>query len=211
MKVAIQGERGAFSHQTALQLVPRGTIFPCQTSADIFDAVDSGRADCAVIPVENTLAGPVAEHLDLLGGTRRFCSPRVAASHRAQPDRRPGDEAEGHPAGAFPSCGFGPVPQFFPQSARDSSPPRRIGALASGRARFAKPDQFYCLSCRADSGSLAFTPHREFGTHEMYPCSWRITFLNRQIDLLYPLQKHRTSVRLPVRQSQGKFSLLIGG
>ncbi len=66
MKVAIQGERGAFSHQAALQLVPRGVIVACQTSADVFDAVDSGRADCAVIPVENTLAGPVAEHLDLL-------------------------------------------------------------------------------------------------------------------------------------------------
>ncbi len=66
MKVAIQGERGAFSHQAALLLAPRGVIFPCQTSADVFDALDSGRADCAVIPVENTLAGPVAEHLDLL-------------------------------------------------------------------------------------------------------------------------------------------------
>lgn len=66
MIVAIQGERGAFSHQAALRLLPRAEVLACQTSADVFDAVDSGRAGCAVIPVENTLAGPVGEHLDLL-------------------------------------------------------------------------------------------------------------------------------------------------
>jgi len=66
MKVAIQGERGAFSHQAALELVPKARIVPCSRSIEVFEALDSGRADCAVIPVENTLAGPVGEHLDLL-------------------------------------------------------------------------------------------------------------------------------------------------
>jgi prephenate dehydratase len=66
MKVAIQGERGAFSHQAALELAPRAEVLACATSAQVFDALDSGRAGAAVIPVENTLAGPVGEHLDLL-------------------------------------------------------------------------------------------------------------------------------------------------
>lgn len=66
MKVAIQGERGAFSHQAALNLLPRAKILACTTSTDVFDAIDSRQADAAVIPVENTLAGPVAVHLDLL-------------------------------------------------------------------------------------------------------------------------------------------------
>jgi prephenate dehydratase len=66
MKVAIQGERGAFSHQAALALVRRAEVLACATSAQVFDALDSGRASAAVIPVENTLAGPVGEHLDLL-------------------------------------------------------------------------------------------------------------------------------------------------
>jgi prephenate dehydratase len=66
MKVAIQGERGAFSHQAAIELVPKGRLIPCGRSVEVFEALDSGRADCAVIPVENTLAGPVGEHLDLL-------------------------------------------------------------------------------------------------------------------------------------------------
>lgn len=66
MKVAIQGERGAFSHQAAKQLLPKASIAACQTSAQVFDALDSGAVSYAVIPVENTLAGPVGEHLDLL-------------------------------------------------------------------------------------------------------------------------------------------------
>jgi len=66
MKVAIQGERGAFSHQAALQLVRGADVLACATSVQVFDALDSSRAAAAVIPVENTLAGPVGEHLDLL-------------------------------------------------------------------------------------------------------------------------------------------------
>ena len=66
MKIAIQGEKGAFSHQAALGLAPKGRIVPCVRSVEVFEALDSGRADCAAIPVENTLAGPVGEHLDLL-------------------------------------------------------------------------------------------------------------------------------------------------
>ena len=66
MKVAIQGERGAFSHQAALQLVRGADVLACATSIQVFDALESRRAAAAVIPVENTLAGPVGEHLDLL-------------------------------------------------------------------------------------------------------------------------------------------------
>ena len=66
MRIAIQGERGAFSHQAALQLLPKAEVLACSRSIEVFDALDSGRAAGAVIPVENTLAGPVGEHLDLL-------------------------------------------------------------------------------------------------------------------------------------------------
>jgi prephenate dehydratase len=66
MKVAIQGERGSFSHQAAKELLRNAAVLPCSRSVEVFDAVDSRRADCAVVPVENTLAGPVGEHLDLL-------------------------------------------------------------------------------------------------------------------------------------------------
>ncbi|HEU4983428.1 MAG TPA: prephenate dehydratase [Acidobacteriaceae bacterium] len=66
MRIAIQGEPGSFSHEAALGVAPGATILPCAVSADVFAAVDEGRADCAVIPIENSLAGSVAEHYDLL-------------------------------------------------------------------------------------------------------------------------------------------------
>jgi prephenate dehydratase len=66
MKVAIQGERGAFSHEAALKLVPGAEIVPCALSAEVFAALDAGAVDAAVIPIENSLAGSVVEHFDLL-------------------------------------------------------------------------------------------------------------------------------------------------
>src|SRR5882762_8008038 len=66
MKIAIQGEPGAFSHEAALQMVPRSTIVPCARSAEVFDRVGRGSVGGAVIPIENSLAGSVAEHFDLL-------------------------------------------------------------------------------------------------------------------------------------------------
>ena len=66
MKVAIQGELGSFSHEAAKSMAPRCSVIPCARSAEVFDRVESGSADAAVIPIENTLAGTVAEHADLL-------------------------------------------------------------------------------------------------------------------------------------------------
>lgn len=66
MKVAIQGEPGSFSHEAALRVLPEATICPCTVSAEVFAAVKEGRVDAAVIPIENSLAGSVLEHYDLL-------------------------------------------------------------------------------------------------------------------------------------------------
>lgn len=66
MKIAIQGERGCFSHEAAERMLPNCSVVPCARSADVFDRVEQGSVDAAVIPIENTLAGTVAEHADLL-------------------------------------------------------------------------------------------------------------------------------------------------
>lgn len=66
MKVAIQGERGSFSHEAAEKMLSRCTVVPCARSAEVFDRVEAGTVGAAVIPIENTLAGTVAEHADLL-------------------------------------------------------------------------------------------------------------------------------------------------
>jgi len=66
MKVAIQGELGSFSHEAAERMLPRCKVVPCARSAEVFDRVESGSVAGAVIPIENTLAGTVAEHADLM-------------------------------------------------------------------------------------------------------------------------------------------------
>jgi prephenate dehydratase len=66
MKIAIQGEPGSFSHEAAIKLVEDAVIAPFSLSADAFSALANGAVDAAVIPIENSLAGSVSEHFDLL-------------------------------------------------------------------------------------------------------------------------------------------------
>lgn len=66
MRIAIQGEPGSFSHEAALKADPEATLLPCPLSAEVFAAVMDGAVDAAVIPIENSLAGSVVEHYDLL-------------------------------------------------------------------------------------------------------------------------------------------------
>ena len=66
MRVAIQGELGSFSHEAALKLVKDARIVPLSLSVEVFEALTTGTVDAAVIPIENSLAGSVLEHFDLL-------------------------------------------------------------------------------------------------------------------------------------------------
>jgi prephenate dehydratase len=66
MKVAIQGELGSFSHEAAGRMLPRASVVPCARSVEVFERVERGSVQAAVIPIENSLAGSVAEHFDLL-------------------------------------------------------------------------------------------------------------------------------------------------
>jgi prephenate dehydratase len=66
MKIAIQGELGSFSHEAAETMLPRAKVVPCARSLEVFDRVKRGSVEGAVVPIENSLAGSVAEHFDLL-------------------------------------------------------------------------------------------------------------------------------------------------
>jgi len=70
IRAAFQGERGAFSEEAARRFLgARLHPLPQREFDDMFDAVVRGDADCAVVPIENTLAGSVIKNYDLLAGT----------------------------------------------------------------------------------------------------------------------------------------------
>jgi len=64
---AYQGEPGAYSEQAAWALVGReAALMPCVSLADVFAAVQTGRARTGVLPIENSLAGTVPRAYELL-------------------------------------------------------------------------------------------------------------------------------------------------
>ncbi|MBA5776100.1 prephenate dehydratase [Stappia sp. F7233] len=65
-KIVFQGEIGANSHMACRNVYPDYQAVPCPTFEDCFQAVESGRADLAMIPIENSVAGRVADIHHLL-------------------------------------------------------------------------------------------------------------------------------------------------
>ncbi|HUU66465.1 MAG TPA: prephenate dehydratase [Methyloceanibacter sp.] len=65
-KIAFQGEPGANSHLAARDAYPRMEAMPCATFEDALAAVKTGRAKLAMIPIENSVAGRVADIHHLL-------------------------------------------------------------------------------------------------------------------------------------------------
>ena len=65
-KIAFQGEPGAFSHAAAANVFPHDEAIGCVTFEETIAAVQSGRADHAVVPVENSLYGRITDIHHLL-------------------------------------------------------------------------------------------------------------------------------------------------
>ena len=66
LSVSYQGLAGAFSEAAASALFPDQKLLPRRTFSEVFDALENGEVDAAVVPVENTHAGSVADVYDLL-------------------------------------------------------------------------------------------------------------------------------------------------
>ena len=64
--VSYQGEPGAFSSQAALQVFPDCELLPCATFEDALSAVSDGKARYGMIPIDNSIAGRVADIHHLL-------------------------------------------------------------------------------------------------------------------------------------------------
>ena len=65
-RIAYQGEPGSNSDAACREVFPGAESVPCATFEDVFVAMDEGRADLAMIPVENSIAGRVADIHHLL-------------------------------------------------------------------------------------------------------------------------------------------------
>jgi len=65
-KIAFQGELGAYSHQACVEARPNLDALPCRTFEDAIEAVRKGDAELAMLPVENSTYGRVADIHSLL-------------------------------------------------------------------------------------------------------------------------------------------------
>ena len=79
LRVAFQGEAGAFSHMAIRQLLgARAVAVPCQQFEQMFRSLAARKVDAAMVPIENTLHGSVHENYDHL---LRFELPIVAETN----------------------------------------------------------------------------------------------------------------------------------
>jgi prephenate dehydratase len=66
MRIAYQGEPGAFSEAAARQVNAEAELQPCKSFEDVFAAVNAGPSDYGVLPIENSIGGSIHRNFDLL-------------------------------------------------------------------------------------------------------------------------------------------------
>ncbi|MBZ0217724.1 MAG: hypothetical protein K8F25_14290, partial [Fimbriimonadaceae bacterium] len=72
IKIAFQGELGANSHIASKEVFPEHDVLPCRTFEDALNAVSDGTAGYGMIPIENSVAGRVADIHHLLPDSGLF-------------------------------------------------------------------------------------------------------------------------------------------
>lgn len=77
IKVAFQGEKGAFSEDAAMKFFGKFEALACRTFSDTFELVTNGKADFAVVPIENSQAGSINDTYDLLLKHELFISGEI--------------------------------------------------------------------------------------------------------------------------------------
>jgi prephenate dehydratase len=76
-RVAFQGEQGAYSEMAALQYFSNAELVPMRSFQEIFDIMETGKVDFAVVPVENSIEGSISEIYDLLFLTSMLVSGEI--------------------------------------------------------------------------------------------------------------------------------------
>jgi prephenate dehydratase len=151
MKAAFQGVHGAYSELASKQLLgPRTHTLPCESFADVFDAVQSARAGRGILPIENSLAGSIHQNYDLLLDrdvhivgeaylkVEHTLLAHPSASLKAITEVRSHPQALAQCSGFFAkNKGIRPAPYFDTAGAAESlarEAPAHIGAIASAYA-----------------------------------------------------------------------------
>ena len=70
MKIAYQGEPGAFSEAAGRRLAPDAELLPCRSFEDVFASVRDGRPSYGIVPIENSIGGSIHRNYDLLRRAR---------------------------------------------------------------------------------------------------------------------------------------------
>ena len=66
MRIAYQGEPGAFSEAAARRVGPDPQLVPCRSFEEVFETVEAGPATYGVLPIENSIGGSIHRNYDLL-------------------------------------------------------------------------------------------------------------------------------------------------
>jgi prephenate dehydratase len=66
MKIAYQGEPGAFSEAAARRVDPDAQLVPCRTFEEVFETVDAEPTTYGIVPIENSVGGSIHRNYDLL-------------------------------------------------------------------------------------------------------------------------------------------------
>ena len=66
MRIAYQGEPGAFSEAAARRISPDAPLIACRTFEEVFDSVEAGSTEYGVVPIENSIGGSIHRNYELL-------------------------------------------------------------------------------------------------------------------------------------------------
>ena len=66
MRIAFQGESGAYSEAAAIRFSDHADLLPCESFDDVFTVVATGKATHGILPVENSIGGSIHRNYDLL-------------------------------------------------------------------------------------------------------------------------------------------------
>ena len=135
--IAYQGEPGANSHIACVDNYPDLAPMPCATFEDAFAALQDGSADLGMIPIENSIAGRVADIHALLPASGLHIVGETFLPIHFQLLAVPGARIEDLQDGSQPCPCARPVPQHHPPASpqargRRATPPASAREVAEG-------------------------------------------------------------------------------